>query len=127
MRAVFFNETGLCGEGCAFLEIDTWEQILVLVSNVTFVGMDALKLITLNGRPGWNFLFVPQAWTLGSEVLFYLSIPWILRLGWKAIAAAIGISLLVNGYLVVEGLYVVGPWTRRFFPSILIYFMLGVL
>lgn len=72
----------------------------------------------------YTFLFVPQAWTLGIEVLFYLIAPFIVRRSNLIIIAIIIISLLIRNYIYSIG-YINDPWTHRFFPSELALFLLG--
>jgi len=73
-----------------------------------------------------NFLFVPQAWTLGLEVVFYLIAPFLVRRGNLFVVSTIALSLLVR--LTTHSLgYTDDPWTYRFFPSELALFLLGTL
>ena len=74
----------------------------------------------------WSGLLVPQAWTLGLELCFYLIAPFILKKK-KWIFAGIAISLLVRIYLIRVGLDSQDPWTYRFFPKELSLFLFGAL
>lgn len=71
-------------------------------------------------------LLVPQAWTLGVELTFYISAPFLLhsrRLIYLALAFSIGVRLFIFSI----GLGRFDPWTYRFFPSELALFLLGAL
>ncbi len=73
-----------------------------------------------------SFLLVPQAWTIGLELTFYLIAPFIARknIGWLILIGIVSLSckilLALNGYSH-------DPWTYRFFFSELHLFILGML
>ena len=69
---------------------------------------------------------VPQAWTLGLELSFYLLAPFILR-KWKVVILLAVLSLMLRAYLLTTGIGLQDPWTYRFFPAELLLFLLGVL
>ena len=72
-----------------------------------------------------TFLLVPQAWTLGLEIMFYTIAPFIVTKGLKKVILFIFLSLLVR-YIVAYGFgYQNDPWGYRFFPSELLFFLLG--
>ena len=71
-------------------------------------------------------LLVPQAWTLGVELSFYLIAPFVLprrRLIYFLLLA----SLVLRACLILSGLGTKDPWTYRFFPAELCFFLVGVL
>jgi peptidoglycan/LPS O-acetylase OafA/YrhL len=75
---------------------------------------------------GWQGLFVPQAWSLSMELMFYALAPFLARAGWKWIAALCAASIalrLAGAFLDVEYLL----WQGRFFPTALFLFLLGML
>lgn len=71
-------------------------------------------------------LLVPQAWTLGVELTFYLIAPFVLK-NKKMILFLLIISIVIRLYLIRIGLGTKDPWTYRFFPSELSLFLLGSL
>jgi len=76
--------------------------------------------------PFWTFLLVPQAWTLGLELVFYLIAPFIVRRNISIIVVIIIGSLLIRGFTYLYfGSH--DPWTYRFFPSELALFLLGTI
>jgi peptidoglycan/LPS O-acetylase OafA/YrhL len=71
-------------------------------------------------------LLVPQAWTLGVELSFYLIAPFVLprrRLIYSLLLA----SIALRACLIHSGLGTRDPWTYRFFPAELSLFLVGVL
>jgi peptidoglycan/LPS O-acetylase OafA/YrhL len=77
--------------------------------------------------PGWSFMMVPQAWTLGVELLFYLVAPLIVRRSMAFIAVVAAVMLAIR----IAGRHLLGldydPWTYRFFPFELPLFLMGSL
>jgi peptidoglycan/LPS O-acetylase OafA/YrhL len=73
-----------------------------------------------------EFLFLPQAWTLVMELLFYLVAPFIARKNFKLISVLILLSILIRFfvfyYLRLNHL----PTTDRFFPAEIVFFLLGI-
>ena len=76
--------------------------------------------------PLFTGLLVPQAWTLGLELTFYLIAPFLLRSN-VAIITALALSLLVRAYLMFVGIGTADPWSYRFFPAELSLFLVGAL
>jgi peptidoglycan/LPS O-acetylase OafA/YrhL len=73
----------------------------------------------------YNFLFIPQAWTLSLELLFYLLIPFLHKKN-TVIIGIILVSILIRFILYFIGLHT-EPWTNRFFPTELTFFLIGTL
>jgi peptidoglycan/LPS O-acetylase OafA/YrhL len=71
-------------------------------------------------------LVVPQAWTLGVELSFYLIAPLILPRR-EFLVAILVLSIGLRLYLSVAGLGQIDPWSYRFFPAELTFFLLGAL
>ena len=72
----------------------------------------------------WKGLLIPPAWSLGVEMAFYIVAPWVLRSRiaiFGLIAASVGLRFL----LVDAGIGSQDPWTYRFFPTELVFFLLG--
>lgn len=79
------------------------------------------------GVYGYNFLLVPQGWSLGVEAWFYLVAPLILTRRLPIIVAFVAVSFCCR----IAGVLALGldddPWTYRFFPFELAIFLLGAL
>nr|WP_165917792.1 MULTISPECIES: acyltransferase [Methylomonas] len=71
-------------------------------------------------------LLVPQAWTLGVELCFYLIAPLVLN-NRRLIYLLLILSIIIRGYLIFQGLGKNDPWTYRFFPAELVFFLGGAL
>lgn len=73
-----------------------------------------------------NFMLVPQTWSIGIELIFYLIAPLILRKGLKLILPLLLLSLLARAVMFGNG-FDFDPWTYRFFPLELLFFLMGAM
>ena len=81
----------------------------------------------LSKLPAFNFSLIPQAWTVGLELWFYLIAPFIVKRKTWLLILLIVISFTFNLYL-TQGLKLnYTPWNFRFFPSEIIFFIIGAL
>jgi peptidoglycan/LPS O-acetylase OafA/YrhL len=69
---------------------------------------------------------VPQAWTVSLEVSFYLLAPFVLRSNTVTLACLMLCTFLMRVFA-FKGGFAHDPWTYRFFPFELGYFLLGAL
>ncbi len=77
--------------------------------------------------PGtYQFMFIQQAWTIAIEIYFYLIAPFIVRKKLNIIFILIITSLLLRFILSYSG-YNYDPWSYRFFPTELLFFLLGII
>lgn len=110
------------------------------VTNIIIFGQDVVMFLGITPENGnlfftsnfWNtkpplhsFLFVPQAWTLGLELTFYLLAPYIVRRGHTFVAALIVLSFLLRLFIYNKLGLQNDPWTYRFFPTEIMFFLLG--
>jgi peptidoglycan/LPS O-acetylase OafA/YrhL len=106
------------------------------VANVTLIGQDWLMFTAVHaGQLHWasNFkdseilihegLLVPQAWTLGVELSFYLLAPFVVKHSGRLLALLF-LSIGMRVWLATQGL-TQDPWTYRFFPNELALFLVG--
>ena len=98
---------------------------------VMFLGLDTSNgslFFTSNFRETnpqlYNFHFIPQAWTIGVELTFYLIAPFLVRSKLKFIILFILLSISLRFILYHYGLRH-DPWSYRFFPTELVFFILG--
>src|SRR6266536_676035 len=111
----------------------------LLFSNIAIFGQDWVMFSKVSGnaiefavnfrntKPQlWHFLLVPQAWTLGLELTFYLIAPCIIRHKWLIGILFVG-SLTARGLAMYCGFGNTDPWTYRFFPFEIALFLLGVI
>jgi peptidoglycan/LPS O-acetylase OafA/YrhL len=114
-------------------------KLWLIGSNLALFGQDGLMFtgfsaqtgalhFTPNFRieaiPGYQFLFVPQAWTLGVELLFYLMAPVLVRSKLPVLLGVAAASFALRAWLFHHGLKF-DPWTYRFFPAELGFFLVG--
>jgi peptidoglycan/LPS O-acetylase OafA/YrhL len=113
----------------------------IIATNIAIFGQDVVMFLGLapggdffftsnfrNTSPQlFNFLLVPQAWTLALELMFYLLAPFLVRRS-AVTLVAIGLASLA---LRVVNYRILGfnddPWTYRFFPTELMFFVAGIL
>ena len=74
----------------------------------------------------YKFIFIPQAWSIGLELAFYLIAPFIVRKRYAIIIILLLASMIGKIYGMTHGLNS-DPWSYRFFPFELMYFMMGTL
>lgn len=77
--------------------------------------------------PLYLYLLLPQAWTIGLELSFYLLVPWLNRQK----SALLLMIVILSAALRIECYEYLGyrndPWSYRFFPFELALFVLGML
>jgi len=125
-----------------FSNLSFWSSLYMIFTNlflffqdtVLFLGVTSdngnLYFTTnfqLSNPPLFHFLLVPQGWSLGIELLFYVTVPFIVKLKSNRILALITFSLLLR--LVLYSIFNLNtdPWTYRFFPNEILFFLLGVM
>ena len=108
------------------------------IANSTFLGSDLLMFLQWNEDhlqfgnyqyselPLWHMLLVPQSWSIGIEVTFYLLAPVLCKTKTRTIII-LGIFLLVARFSALLLGLNQDPWTYRFFPFELPMFLLGIL
>lgn len=115
-----------------------WSTILALViGNIAIFGRNTLMFLGLNShgvltyaKAGyetavWPFLLIPQAWTLGLELSFYLLAPFLAKQRLWLLAVIAICSVALRTLLIRHGFDSI-LWTYRFFPTELIYFVFGI-
>lgn len=117
----------------------TW--IAYVGSQLVLFGQDILLFMGFNTETGKlfftsnfklsnpstaDFMFIPQAWTISIEMMFYMIAPCVAKINLKKIIVLTGIPLLINISLLLMNLNF-DPWTYRFFPAELIYFFAGII
>lgn len=116
--------------------------VIFILSNLFLVGSDWLIFSTVNQQNGhlewsalsfaqnpktYQFLFIPQIWSVGLEITFYLLAPFLLRRSWRFQLIILLAGLLVRCYFVHYCGWNFDPWTYRFFPLEIVFFMAGSL
>lgn len=116
----------------------TW--LCLVLANVTIVGQDVLSWFAVDPSvrdlyftpafhqepvPAWTFLFVPQAWTVALELMFYALAPLLVRRRPLVLVAMIVASLGLRVWLMTTYGVKDDPWSYRFFPTELALFLAG--
>jgi len=114
-------------------------DLFLVLSNLFIFGQDWLMFfgiehsaLSFTGSfahsevPLYQGLLVPQAWTLGVEMSFYLVAPFVLGSP-RRLLALLAASLALRAVLIVTGIGLSDPWTYRFFPTELALFLIGSL
>ncbi len=120
-----------------------WTVIVIMVfANLFMFGSDWLFFTKHNfdtGHLEWtkraldfkplpsNMLFVPQIWTLGMELCFYLLAPFLVRRRWWLQLLIIVASLWYRNHVYYAHWWSWDPWSYRFFPFEIALFMSGSL
>lgn len=73
-----------------------------------------------------QLLILPQSWALALELYFYCLAPLLIRKSVRTIVILIILSLMLRIYFVFQG-YPFDPWSYRFFPTELFFFLSGML
>lgn len=107
-----------------FGEISLLNKILLIISHITILGRGAIMFSSLAGLSGQSFLLVPQAWTLVLELWFYLLAPFLLTRKLKTVLP-IFVGAILTKYLMLGFGFTDTLWIYRFFPSELVYFLMG--
>lgn len=81
-----------------------------------------------NKVPLWHYLWIPQAWSVGLELTFYLFAPFLVwKTPGKAIFLIAGASLIARIICYVKLSWLHDPWVYRFFPFELLHFCYGMI
>lgn len=115
--------------------------ILLALTNLGIIGQDIMMFLKFSPDFHWlvptrsfwtsdpkiyEFLLIPQAWTVSVELLFYLIAPFITRISTRMLGLLAVASLLLRAVLYANGLSF-DPWTYRFFPTEILFFIAGIL
>lgn len=114
---IFFSNILIIGQDLAlFLGVDFTTGSLFFTKNIYAVKP---QLST--------FMILGQAWTIGLEIMFYLLAPFIVRRRTVTLIVLLFCSLLARVFIYYVLHLKNDPWTYRFFPTELLYFLLGSL
>lgn len=125
-----------------YFDIMSLKSLFIQIfANLALFGQDIIMFLGMSKETGeifftsnfretdplfYDFLLVPQAWSLGIEVMFYVIAPFIVRKSNLFVTSIIFCSLCIRGVTYSVG-YVNDPWIYRFFPSEIALFLLGTI
>lgn len=116
--------------------------IILVISNLFIFFQDTLlffeidpatgsfffqQKFNINALNGLKFSLVPQAWTVALELLFYLIAPFIVRRKTHIIILLFMLFVILKSFLHYGLGLNYAPWNFRFFPSELIFFLMGII
>lgn len=115
-----------------------WEPLLLaILANGFILGTDSIMFLqwhegglhlgnfTNSEFPIHSMLFIPQAWTLSLEIMFYILAPLLIRLR-NSWLIALALSSLLAKVTFLSLVSNTDPWTYRFFPFEIHLFLLGI-
>lgn len=127
------------------LGLSLWARYSILLSNIVIFGQDLFNVIVedvkngspitgelvevLNNNGAINiqsnpvYVLIGQAWSLSIELYFYLLAPFIVRDKMR-IALLLLASLFIR-YILLDYGFPSVPYTIRFLPSVLLFFLMG--
>ena len=122
--------------------ISPFSKIILIFFNISPLFNDITNFLALNLNTGnlfftsafrntvpeiWNYLILPQGWTIGLEITFYIFAPFLVKQKTKTllIISAISLSARLLSYKFLGLAH--DPWEYRFFPFEIIYFIAGII
>ena len=112
----------------------------LIFTNILLIGQDIVMFTGINKIDGslyllnnfrtsdiqsYEFLLIPQAWSIGLELMFYIIAPFIVRKSIRHIILFILASILLRAFIYFYIGWSHDPWTYRFFPTELALFLFG--
>lgn len=122
--------------------VTPFSKIILILFNSSPLFSDVTNFLGLNINNGqlffttafrntvpeiWNYLILPQGWTIGLEITFYFFAPLLIKQKTKTLILISAISLCAR--LLAYQFLGLGhdPWEYRFFPFEIPYFIAGIL
>lgn len=98
-------------------------RAMLAVSNLTMFGGDIIQLVNNDWQTG---MIIPQAWSLGAELWFYLLVPMLWKMSNRSLWIIVAASILVRAVIIASDLPFF-PWQQRFLPAEIVFFIVGML
>ncbi|HXC63211.1 MAG TPA: acyltransferase [bacterium] len=98
-------------------------KLVLVLQQLVLLGQEWGERLSFNGLGLRNYLLVQPAWTLGVELCFYLSAPWLLRLKDRWLWACVAWTL---AYVWLDPQPPLPPWPATY-PLEIGFFCLGAL
>lgn len=111
--------------------------VWIIVTHITIIGQEAFLFLAVNGGglqfwphgvdgAAWPLMAIPPAWSISLELLFYIVAPLAAVMSSRRLAIIVGVCLAAKVATLSAGLNF-DPWTHRFLPFELSFFILGML
>lgn len=110
----------------AFANIFLFFQDWFIFIGIDNGGLTFLKDFHNSPFPLYKLIYIPQAWTIGVEISFYLIAPFLIKKSNKVLISILLLSLSIRLLLYINGMKY-DPWTHRFFPNEIAFFIMGML
>jgi peptidoglycan/LPS O-acetylase OafA/YrhL len=115
--------------------------VVASFSNLTIIGQDWIMFLAQEkghpleftsdlwsgGHPLWRYLVMPQSWSIGLELSFYLLVPVLNRFNTAWLVSIALVCTASRGICYTHLNLAHDPWTYRFFPFEIATFILGML
>ncbi len=143
IQALFFS-AGKNSTATYYLNYHVFQNPLLFLyltfSQLFILGTDAVMFLGIHIPQGslyftkdylhtspllYNFLFIPQAWTLSIELVFYAIAPFLIKKKTGILILIALLSIALRGWIYSKGLHQ-EPWTNRFLPTELVFFIVGI-
>lgn len=144
----FVSALALSSTGNPFPVVTGWTQdlslsvsslALLLVPQFLIVGLDFVHYFTINAQGDlsftsnfvvqpvqlWKLLLIPQGWSLSLEIYFYALAPFIVTRSSRIQLGLAIVSVIIRACLAACLDARFDPWSYRFFPSELLFFLSG--
>jgi peptidoglycan/LPS O-acetylase OafA/YrhL len=123
------------------IHLNLFSFLYFLLTNIIILGQDIILYLGINIHTGilfftsdfrlfspplYSFMIIPQAWSLSLELTFYLLVPFLIKFKTKWLLLIMSLSLILRVILYHFGLDH-DPWTYRFFPTELVFFLSGII
>lgn len=120
--------------------LDSNTILTLILTNIFLIGQDIIMFTGIDSISGkiyllnnfaeasvktYQFLLLPQAWSISLELFFYAVAPFIVRKSIKVIILFILISISLRLFIYMIIGWNFDPWTYRFFPTELTLFLFG--
>jgi len=140
---ILFDKWGSLSPYIEYFDLYNIQTLLYLIiTNIVLFGQDVVMFMGIEISSGalfftsnfrdtdpmlYEFLLVPQAWSIGVELLFYTIASFIVRKRPVVIIIFIVLSLMLRAFIYLFLGWTDDPWTYRFFPTELALFLFGTL
>lgn len=120
-----------------FKSLTIFGKTIFIESNLTLFGLDQHYFVSHynsaiatsllgTAQPATDLVVVPVAWSISIELIFYAIVPFIVKLKTKHLTSILIISLTAK-YLFLNMGRNSDPWTYRFLPFEISFFLIGML